>query len=570
MAYATHDVNSSNGDALSAPKASQACLSCRRQKRRCDKKIPACSLCERMNRACDYSDASPAPTSDDFNVLQQRVLELEGRLLGAAGNGSGHGQSYLHTPASTISTLSAGVQQPPTPAYTPSPSYQQVQNRFPAIAFLEAESFTRGRIEAPSAQIEIPLEVLELLGDGTAVQTVIRDYFDTVHTWMPIISKKRLTRNMLNPMWEAGPDLALVFLCMKLMAPRPQDDPENIYNPMYAAAKRFISYLEASGTVSLMVLQAYILVALYELGHSIYPAAWMTVGSCARYGQVLGIHDSERAPQLLPLVSTWTELEERRRSWWGVIILDSVVSIGSKGRVLACEEPHDRAALPATTSAWDEGQMASQNPPSVSSPLSDPLCPFARLCQASRLLGKVVRHHGQRDVQETKHFQQASDLYLELSELARILTHQAAMPQEYLPFSTPMSVCFSALCALCDPYACHGEQPTTPEQSKMQTQAVDGLNTVSSSIKEFSDHLISQTTNNLDIERVSPFVMETLYTAGANFAWDVRETGNESSQESLDSIRQNLGRFVGKWKSSQAYLRILEAQEFTYAVVASG
>ncbi|KFY03880.1 hypothetical protein O988_01141 [Pseudogymnoascus sp. VKM F-3808] len=569
MAFATHDVNSNNGE---APKASQACLSCRRQKRRCDKKIPACSLCERMNRACDYSDASPAPTSDDFNVLQQRVLELEGRLLGAAGNNSGHGQSYLHTPASTISTLSAGVQQPPTPAYTPSPSYQQVQNRFPAIAFLEAESFTRGRIEAPSTQIEIPLEILDLLGDGSAVQIVIRDYFDTVHTWMPIISKKRLTRNMLNPMWEAGPDLALLFLCMKLMGPRPQDDPEVIYNPIYAAAKRFISSLEASGIVSLMMLQAYILVALYELGHSIYPAAWMTVGACARYGQVLGIHDSERAPQLLPLVSSWTELEERRRTWWGVVILDRVVSIGSKGRVLACEDPRDRAALPATTSAWDEGQMASLNPPSVSSPLSDPLCPFARLCQASRLLGKVLRHHGQRDMPETERFQQASDLYLELSDLARILVHQAAMPQEYLAFTTPMSVCFSALCALCDPYACHGagDQPANPEEAKMQTQAVDGLKTVSSSIKDFSDHLVSQTTNNVDIERVSPFVMETLYTAGANFAWDVRESGNESSQESLDSIRHNLGRFSGKWKSSDAYLRILEAQEFTYAAVASG
>lgn len=204
--------------------------------------------------------------------------------------------------------------------------------------------------------------------------------------------------------------------------------------------------------------------------------------------------------------------------------------------------------------------------------MSDPLCPFARLCQASRLLGKVLRHHGQRDVQATERFQEASDLYLELSDLARILVHQAAMPQEYLGFSTPMSVCFSALCALCDPYACQGggDQPTTPEEGKMQTQAVDGLKTVSSSIKEFSDHLVSQTSNNLDIERVSPFVMETLYTAGANFAWDVRETGNESSQESLDSIRQNLGRFSGKWKASEAYLRILEAQEFTYAAVASG
>lgn len=216
--------------------------------------------------------------------------------------------------------------------------------------------------------------------------------------------------------------------------------------------------------------------------------------------------------------------------------------------------------------------MASQNPPSISSPMSDPLCPFARLCQASRLLGKVIRHHGQRDIQDTERFQQASDLYLELSDLARILVHQAAMPQEYLAFSTPMSVCFSALCALCDPYACHGseDKPATPEQGKMQTQAVDGLKTVSSSIKEFSEHLVSQTMNNLDIERVSPFVMETLYTAGANFAWDVRESGNESAQESLDFMRQNLERFSDKWKSSQAYLRILEAQEFTYAAVASG
>lgn len=157
MTYETHDANSHNGNTLAAPKASQACLSCRRQKRRCDKKIPACSLCERMNRACDYSDTSPAPTADDFNILRQRVHELEGRLLSSNGNGLGHGQTYLHTPTSTISTAGASVQQSPTPTYTPGPSYQPVQNRFPAIAFLEAESFIRGRIEALSPQVEIPL-----------------------------------------------------------------------------------------------------------------------------------------------------------------------------------------------------------------------------------------------------------------------------------------------------------------------------------------------------------------------------------------------------------------------------
>lgn len=157
LAYPTPDTNTSNSDEPALPKASQACLSCRRQKRRCDKKIPACSLCERMSRACDYSDASPAPTADDFNVLRQRILELEGRSLGSNGNVLAHGLPYQHTPASTISTTSGSVHQSPIPAYVLGPSYQPVQNRFPAIAFLDSEVFMHGRIEVPSPHIEIPL-----------------------------------------------------------------------------------------------------------------------------------------------------------------------------------------------------------------------------------------------------------------------------------------------------------------------------------------------------------------------------------------------------------------------------
>jgi hypothetical protein len=141
--------------------------------------------------------------------------------------------------------------------------------------------------------------VLELLGDGSAVQAVISDYFDTVHTWMSIISKKRMMRNMLNPLWEAGPDLALLFLCMKLMITRPQEGLESAHHSIYTAAKRFLGLMEASGMTSLLVLQAYVLVATYEIGQAIYPAAWMSAGACVRYGQLLGINGHEAAPQLI-------------------------------------------------------------------------------------------------------------------------------------------------------------------------------------------------------------------------------------------------------------------------------
>lgn len=167
IAYTTPDSNISNVDELivPAPKAPQACLSCRRQKRRCDKKIPACSLCERMSRPCDYSDASPAPTAEDFNALRQKLIELEGRLLGSTGNGNSngnanamnHGPAYQPTSSGSLSVSTGSVHHSPIPAYVLGPSYQQVQNRFPVIAFLDGESFMHGRVEVPSPHIEIPL-----------------------------------------------------------------------------------------------------------------------------------------------------------------------------------------------------------------------------------------------------------------------------------------------------------------------------------------------------------------------------------------------------------------------------
>ena len=65
---------------LTGLRASQACIACRKQKRKCDKTLPACSLCVRMSRGCDYSDSTPTPNADDFAILRQKVSELESRL----------------------------------------------------------------------------------------------------------------------------------------------------------------------------------------------------------------------------------------------------------------------------------------------------------------------------------------------------------------------------------------------------------------------------------------------------------------------------------------------------------
>jgi hypothetical protein len=194
--------------------------------------------------------------------------------------------------------------------------------KFPSIFFLDAELFQQGKVTIPKAALAVPADVLDILGDAAEVQRVVAVYFDTIHIWFPIVSKMRLQQTMMNPLMEHGADLTLLFLCMKLITTRPPPGIESPQTPLYACAKGFLNLAESGGLVGLQVLQAAILIALYEIGHSIYPAAYLSVGHCARLGYALGVHNADAKVPMLSRPSTWTESEERRRVWWAVLILD--------------------------------------------------------------------------------------------------------------------------------------------------------------------------------------------------------------------------------------------------------
>jgi hypothetical protein len=69
------------GDSAQAA-SRQACSSCKKQKRKCDKELPICGFCSHTKRKCDYEDTSEKPPSaSDFAALQARLEKLEQRLL---------------------------------------------------------------------------------------------------------------------------------------------------------------------------------------------------------------------------------------------------------------------------------------------------------------------------------------------------------------------------------------------------------------------------------------------------------------------------------------------------------
>lgn len=97
---------------------------------------------------------------------------------------------------------------------------------------------------------------------------------------------------------------------------------------LYWKCRQFYSQVEDAPLLSLGLLQAKLLIAMYEVGHGIYPAAFMSVGHAARLGHMIGLHDRKGASQLFRAPSSWTLREEERRVWWEVVVMDRYVVRG--------------------------------------------------------------------------------------------------------------------------------------------------------------------------------------------------------------------------------------------------
>lgn len=119
-------------------------------------------------------------------------------------------------------------------------------------------------------------------------------FFATVHLWFPFISKKRF--DLGTAVQSGGPALAMLMLAIKLMA-TPLEAAE--LPQIYHVAKEFLVLLQSSGNLSLLCLQAMVLLALYEYSHGLYPSAWMSIGACAKYADALGLTTSGDTLQII-------------------------------------------------------------------------------------------------------------------------------------------------------------------------------------------------------------------------------------------------------------------------------
>ncbi len=160
-----------------------------------------------------------------------------------------------------------------------------------AVRFLDYELFLRSWAGIPvtlQAANCVPDYVSALVAGADTSHRIVASYYRLVHPWLPIVSKRKIYRRLLNPLLPARVDASFLLLCMSLIpSSKGIERPDRL--PMYLAALNCLVEIQRSGLVTPEILQGCILLTVYEQGHAIYPAAEISISISLRYALSLGM-----------------------------------------------------------------------------------------------------------------------------------------------------------------------------------------------------------------------------------------------------------------------------------------
>lgn len=183
--------------------------------------------------------------------------------------------------------------------------------------FQSAKALSHSERIVNSPVLNIQIMVRQALGAFEEVERVCRLYFVSTHPKFPIISETKFYQKLPTLSSLQSIEFAILCLCITLVQQRPsEDNARPSEHPRYRCAKMCLGYLEATGNFSIETIQCKLLIILYEMGHGIYPAASISMGSCARLARQFDFRNDPSEGKF----GTWES--EKDAAWWMAHNLD--------------------------------------------------------------------------------------------------------------------------------------------------------------------------------------------------------------------------------------------------------
>ncbi|KAL7895535.1 fungal-specific transcription factor domain-containing protein [Trichoderma sp. SZMC 28014] len=397
--------------------------------------------------------------------------------------------------------------------------------------------------------VALQREVRSFLGTPDEMRRTSNAYFSSIHYRLPIISEPRFHKNFPRLFTPSGIDFTTLCLCMKLIHTSPSQQAvgeTDAKSQHYLLAKSSIGLLEAAGFVTLDTLQSRLLLILYEVGHGIYPAASVSIGSCARLARHVGLSRDFWHAQKAAV--TTADAEERRRTWWAIHNLDRFIALYGGDAILASEDAKPDTYLPSDTEQLPCIVTSETITPTVSTPAPFRVGPFARECQVAHLMGRVVQHiyHPVADLE----FRSRERFQLE-STLKAFLPILIEEELEFSSYCGALGMCISSLYALYIAPTAHFNENSDGD--------IHNLETISTQMTGLSQHLLKSAGNEDTLTMMSLLIPYALYQTAAiqlNLYQKSRNFAFKANAELIIEILTCMGK---RWRAAVKYLEALES-----------
>lgn len=139
-------------------------------------------------------------------------------------------------------------------------------------------------------------------------------YFTTIHRWLPVVSESLFYERLPNTFTKPRADISLLSLSMALITTIPSEQVSKSMLALYTLVKSSTAIVEAANVNTVEVVQARLLVSLFEYGHGM-PAAYISLGATARAAAAIKINGTVDDP-------CSPSSNEGLKLWWGIVMLD--------------------------------------------------------------------------------------------------------------------------------------------------------------------------------------------------------------------------------------------------------
>jgi hypothetical protein len=200
------------------------------------------------------------------------------------------------------------------------------------------------------------------------LQSVIKTYFQSLHHWIPFLHQSHFEIRLSDPTKRRGLTVVLHAMVCSTLKLVDGDSLRMSRADVHRQVKhsRQIVLLTAMSSPSIENLQALVILAFNHIGSGEVAKAWSLIGSLTRTVEYLRLtvepEEIQRHPLRKPLtlladVSDWTEIEERRRLFWNIFLLDRFCSITTGWSTsLTSDDVHRR--LPCDGGLWAREEMS--------------------------------------------------------------------------------------------------------------------------------------------------------------------------------------------------------------------